>query len=159
MNNFLYIKLLFVGKEEDGSKFTYEITCNSADGVERISARQRSRSCLKMINDQVLIKKTELCAVFPTFVVEQCMDANEAIEKLQNFDVEYKYKASGCTDQLRANLKNEHEEHFCRFRSLKCPYYMMNGCSWTRQMVDILTHVKDEHLEEPEITDQFFNTI
>ena len=44
-----------------------------------------------MINDQVLIKKTELCAVFPTFVVKQCMDANEAIEKLQNFDVEYKY--------------------------------------------------------------------
>ncbi|PSN47350.1 hypothetical protein C0J52_06555 [Blattella germanica] len=67
MNDFLYITLLLVGEEEDGSKFTYEITLNSTDGVERISAHQRCRSYLQIINDQFFIKKnrTLYCVPYP----------------------------------------------------------------------------------------------
>ncbi|PSN40728.1 E3 ubiquitin-protein ligase SIAH1 [Blattella germanica] len=74
---FLYLTLLFVGEKEDASDFVYEASLHSLDGVGRMSARQQCRSYLELIDDQVLIKKIELCMAFPLSFVEQCVEEGQ----------------------------------------------------------------------------------
>ncbi|PSN44225.1 hypothetical protein C0J52_19745 [Blattella germanica] len=79
-NGFLYLTLLFVGEKEDASEFVYEASLHSVDGVGRMAARQQCRSYLELIDDQVLIKKTELCMAFPLSFVEQCVKEGQETE-------------------------------------------------------------------------------
>ncbi|PSN44224.1 hypothetical protein C0J52_19744 [Blattella germanica] len=85
MNGYLYLSLLFVGEKEEASVFSYEVTLHS-ECFGLMSARQQCRSYLEMIDDQLWIKKTELCVAFHLSFVEQCMEDDHIVFHFELFN-------------------------------------------------------------------------